>query len=76
MIATDSVFSAPREGKILKLRCNENVTFLSRGEYDTPSLALKRIDKLLISIRYFFFSREHICLELHNSVLGGGAILE
>ena len=34
--------------KILKLWSNENVLFLSGGECDTPDLALKSIDKLLI----------------------------
>ena len=51
------VFSAPSGKKILKLQSNEDVVFLSGGEcVDTPNLALKRIDRLLVSTRRIFFS--------------------
>ena len=42
--------------KILKLRSNEDVVFLSGGECNTPNLAWKEIDRLLISTRCIYFS--------------------
>ena len=56
----DHVFSAT-SGQILKLRSNEDFVFLSEGECDTLNLALKRIDRLLISTSCIFFSWESIC---------------
>ena len=41
--------------KIVKIRSNEDVVFLSGGECDTHDLALKRIDRLLISQGVSFF---------------------
>ena len=52
----DCVLTASNEEKILKLWSNKDVVFLSRGECDTPDLALIRIDRLLISIRCILFS--------------------
>ena len=47
--------------EILKLWSNKDVVFLSGGECDTLDLALKRIDRLLLSTRCIFFSRDPIC---------------
>ena len=55
VIVADNVFS---EGECtLKLRCNEDILFISGGKCDTLCWALKRNNRLPISTRCIFFSR-------------------